>query len=1022
MKRSDRRPRIEDVAAAAGVSIATVSYVFNERGNISEATSARVRQEARRLGYQPSAMGRGLALQRANAVGLLLPAATTSADPWFSLFLAGITEFYQTTHYHLVLLAPESDLQQTGEALLAAIDSRRIDGVILIEAQADDPRVAILHRENIPFVLFGRTDYPVWWVDVDDFLGGQLATQHLLELGHQNIAHVAAPDQYIYGRLRRDGYLQALHDAGRDLQPLVVTGDLTAASGYQAGQRLLTSIHRPTAIFAASDVMASGVLQSAKDLGVHVPQQLSVVGYDDTPTAWQSLPPLTTMSHSAYQSGRTIAELLLHRLQNEDPRHHITTPKLVVRGSTATRSADSTPVVPAEHPRLKAGTSFALVSPNGWMDEEAHGIVCGDMRMVHQYHAEIDGQPLFGTVVATTGQSMDLVYAITKDQTTLRIGRQIQLSDGQWLDRWQWQQYGAPKSWSVEIQSASDFRDTFEIRGTPRLRRGELDTRSGPEGCQCVYQGLDGVARSVSLQLDPPAQQHDGRIYRWVLAADSPSGTLQVNLSWTNPSVFAPSPTSRRSEPAVHITAGDPGWSAVLSRAREDYELLKTDFGNGPVLMAGLPWFATFFGRDAIIAAYQCLMISPETAVNTLRTLARYQGRREDPAIEESPGKMVHEVRLSEMAATGEVPFGQYYGSVDVTPLFLWLLAETWERTGDETLLRDLLPVAELALTWLDEAGMDARGLYTFVPHNGKGLQVQSWKDSDDSMIFHDGRAATPPLAVAEVQGYVYAAKMAMSRVYRHLDQQVVADRLLGEALELQERFDRYFWMPQTQYYAMALDGTGRPLDVLSSDPGQCLWTRIIPQHRIAAVVDWLGKPELFSGWGVRTLAASEPGYDPYSYHRGSVWPHDTSLIIDGLLGVNAPRTAVALAEGLMAAAQYFPYQRLPELFSGEPRRVGPPIPYSRACAPQAWAAGAPLLVATALLGLRVDSIRRVVTLNPAVPSHLGWLQVSDIMVGNRPVTIWTDGASVNVSPLPEGWTVEEVTCQKIALEDKEEL
>lgn len=1021
MTRPNGRPRIEDVASAAGVSIATVSYVFNERGNISPATAERVRQAAQRLGYQPSAIGRGLALQRANAVGILLPRATSGADPWFSLFLAGITETCQSTQYQLVLLAPDPNPSKSAQNLLDAVNARRIDGIILLEAEDDDPRVETLHQEKIPFVLFGRSNRPISWIDVDDFVGGQLATQHLLNLGHRSIGHIAAPDQYIYGRLRKEGYLEVLKQAKGNLQPILESGDLTAESGYRATHHLLTSVHRPTAIFAASDVMARGVLQCAKDLGLNVPHQLSVIGYDGIPAAWQTFPSLTTIGHSAHDSGKRIAGLLLDRIKAENPQHYIIVPHLIPGSSTAPREMDSTPFVSLESPRLKSGASFSLVSRDGWMEDAAHGIYSGDMRMFHQFQGYCDEKPLKGILLEESNRTLKFLYSFTKEHTTLRLERTLSLSDGHWNEKWHWHQFGTPRSWSLALESASDFRDMFEIRGIPRVRRGQEDIEETQSGYISSYHGLDGIIRTIQVNFNPVPASDDHFTHTWHIPDDRADGTIEIDLHWTNP-VIQPDLRTEAIRRNPRVTTGNVEWNRVLARSLDDIRMLETDFGNGPVLMAGLPWFATFFGRDAIIGAYQALVLDPELAKNTLRTLAHFQGTQDDPPHEEGPGKMVHEVRLSEMAATGEVPFRRYYGSVDVTPLFLWLLAETWQRTGDETLLQELLPVAEHALDWLDGTGRDERGLYTFAPQNGQGLQVQSWKDSGDSMIFRDGRKAEPPLAVAEVQGYVYAAKLGMAQLYHHLGHEPKSRQLRTEAKELKDRFEQHFWMESRQYYGMALDGQGNALDVISSDPGQCLWTGIIPVHRIDPVIDRLKSPPLFSGWGIRTLASSERAYDPYSYHRGSVWPHDTSLIVAGLIRAQAHEVAIQVAEGLMAAASHFPYHRLPELFSGESKTAGRPIPYTQACAPQAWAAGAPILIAVSLLGLRIDHISHTIWLSPAIPVHVGWIRMTDIPLSEDAfLDVWSDGQSVKTNPLPAKWNLNVEYHRQIVLEETKE-
>jgi glycogen debranching enzyme len=361
------------------------------------------------------------------------------------------------------------------------------------------------------------------------------------------------------------------------------------------------------------------------------------------------------------------------------------------------------------------------------------------------------------------------------------------------------------------------------------------------------------------------------------------------------------------------------------------------------------------FGRDALITALQTLALDPALARGALRTLAEHQARDDDPFRDAEPGKIPHEIRHGPLARCGRLPYGRYYGSADATPLFLLALGEAVRWTGDLELARELLPAAEAALAWIDLFGdRDGDGFVEYERRSSGGLEHQGWKDSHDAVCFADGRPARGPIALCEVQGYVYAAKRAMARVYRRLGQAEPAGRLRAEAAALRERFNERFWLPEQGVFALGLDGEKRPIDAVASNAGQCLWAGIAKPDRAARLARRLLAEDLFSGWGVRTLSTRMAAYNPLSYHNGSVWPHDNALIAAGLARYGHAPEADAIIRAQLEAAAHFPEYRLPELFAGFPRGCGGfPVAYPRANAPQAWAAGAVILLAQTWLGLR---------------------------------------------------------------------
>jgi glycogen debranching enzyme len=407
---------------------------------------------------------------------------------------------------------------------------------------------------------------------------------------------------------------------------------------------------------------------------------------------------------------------------------------------------------------------------------------------------------------------------------------------------------------------------------------------------------------------------------------------------------------------------------------------LRRQGGIGQLPAAGMPWFMTVFGRDTIITSLQTLLFGPELASAALKALAELQATGDDPDIDAEPGKIVHEVRSGKAARTW---FPRYYGTVDATPLYLVLLSEVWRWTDDRLLVRELKEPALRALEWIDRHGdRDGDGFVEYRRRTERGLENQSWKDSGDSQRFADGRLAEPPIAPCEVQGYVYDAKRRTAElaraVWRDRD---LAERLDREADELRERFDEAFWVEDRGgYYALALDGDKRPVDSLTSNVGHLLWSGIVPSHRVDAVVDALMGEPLWSGWGVRTMSTDDRAYNPLSYHNGTVWPHDNSLIAWGLARYRRRPEALRIVRRMLEAAAHFGHE-LPEVFAGLPREQTPfPIAYPPAARPQAWAAGTPVLLLQLLLGLEPDQPRQgLVSSADELPSWVGALELSGV-------------------------------------------
>lgn len=491
-----------------------------------------------------------------------------------------------------------------------------------------------------------------------------------------------------------------------------------------------------------------------------------------------------------------------------------------------------------------------------------------------------------------------------------------------------------------------------------------------------VYRGLDSVLRQTRVKFAPPPDEIKERIATWQLRLE-PLKRVEIEIQ-ISPYVegresraqnfdFAAQLRQRRSNfsrweaDSTQFESSNEVFDDMLATGIGDFHALQIPDGREHIIAAGIPWFATIFGRDSIIAAYQSLSLNPRLAVDTLRVLARYQGRERNDWLDEEPGKILHEYRNGEMTRDGEMPFGPYYGSVDATPLFLILLSETFNWTADEQLIEELLPNAYAALERIDKCGdLDGDGFVEYQRRSPKGLVNQGWKDSWDANVHRDGTIAKPPIALSEVQGYVYDAKFRMASLLRTFGDVKTSDRLKREASELARRFDRAFWVPSRGFYAMALDADKKPLEVIASNPGQLLFTRIVNRERARTITTRLMRDDMFNGWGWRTMSNDERVFNPLSYHGGSVWPHDNSLIAHDMALNEMRESALRVVTSLYQAAQNFRDYRLPELFCGVQRRENDtPVHYLVSCSPQAWASGAMFLMLISILGIRPSAPRK---------------------------------------------------------------
>jgi glycogen debranching enzyme len=676
---------------------------------------------------------------------------------------------------------------------------------------------------------------------------------------------------------------------------------------------------------------------------------------------------------------------------------------------------------PAARPRrsLKHDDTFIVLDSHGDIGASAggpDGLFNADTRYLARLELLLDDvQPLLlgsnlrndnsALTVDLTNPDVYRLGRIVLQKDMLHIVRTIFLWRGTAYQRIGVQNHGdRSASFDLTLLFDNDFADLFEVRGEKRPRRGVRSSKLlGPDDVLLEYNGLDGKSRVTTLHFDPRPTwlAVNAAAYHLDLAPQQAS-SLFVAAACNKPVTFKPAPFFRgllahRREMrqftagAASIETSNNIFNEVLCQSMADLNMLMTETPQGRYPYAGIPWYSTTFGRDGLITALQMLWIDPRIACGVLKRLAFYQAKSVDPLADAQPGKILHEMRGGEMAALREVPFAHYYGSVDATPLFVLLAGLYVERTGDDATLRELWPAIEAALDWIDGAGdPDRDGFVEYQRASEKGLANQGWKDSYDAIFHADGRLAEGYIALAEVQGYVFAAKRLAARCAMRMGLMDKARQLETESRALAARFEQAFWCEELGTYALALDGAKQPCRVRTSNAGQLLFTGIVREDRARLVAADMMRPHFFTGWGIRTVARGEARYNPMSYHNGSIWPHDNALIALGLGRYGLKHSVAHLFKGLFEAASYMDLRRLPELFCGfqRERRRGPTL-YPVACAPQAWASATPFTLLESALGLEFDEKRCEIRLrNPRLPAFLNEVVLRELQLAGSSVDL----------------------------------
>lgn len=666
----------------------------------------------------------------------------------------------------------------------------------------------------------------------------------------------------------------------------------------------------------------------------------------------------------------------------------------------------------AQRHALNHNGTFAIFDRHGDMRSwglEDHGLYHEGTRFLSRLDFSVESKtPLLLSSTVQRDNDLIAVDLMNPDfmtpqgitsRGTIHFSRSIFLWQACCYERLQISNYGlAPTEFLFTLEFDADYVDIFEVRGLKRPRRGEI-LEPQIEGNQLIlsYRGLDGVMRKsvIHFQPEPESLETYKAVFKVQLVPHEKkdfyfSISCQIEaeessfLSYEVAYLKMKDRMQNRLQ-ASRIETSNKQLNDWLDRSYFDLNMMLTETPFGFYPYAGIPWFSTVFGRDGLITAFETLWICPDIAKGVLSFLASHQAKEVNESQDAEPGKILHEMRKGEMAALGEIPFGCYYGSVDSTPLFVILAGYYYERTADLDYIAKLWPHIEQALMWIDQYGdRDGDGFVEYEKMTQRGLSHQGWKDSEEAVFHKDGTHAKPPIALCEVQGYVYEAKKKAAALALILGKKEIATRLLSEAEALKIKFQKEFWCDELGIYAIALDGDKKQCQIKSSNAGQTLFSGIASQDHAYLIAKNLNSSSFFSGWGIRTLAAGEPRYNPMSYHNGSIWPHDNALIAYGFSRYHLKDETLKVLTALFDASTFMDLQRLPELFCGFARRQGEgPTLYPVACDPQAWAAASVYLLLESCLGLVIKASENKIYFHyPVMPVFLEEIRITHLSIG----------------------------------------
>lgn len=656
------------------------------------------------------------------------------------------------------------------------------------------------------------------------------------------------------------------------------------------------------------------------------------------------------------------------------------------------------------------------------------GLFCSDTRFLSRLEFQIDGRsPVLLSSTADKGFSLSVLCTNPKIDERLRpdtlgIRRELVLN-GALFEEIEVCNYSTTTvSFEISLSFDADFADLFEVRGHGRDKRGRLlrlvepiseddlserENGTNPghnvneKSLTLAYEGLDGMVMEsrIKFQHHQPdyfkgytaiwrleLAPHEKRMLGYrinPLTNNKSSSTVSAPVTLGQAKAAEVMEEQNWVQQITRIRTDKSIFNRIIERAEQDMYLLRQSFGKHKTVSAGVPWFSSLFGRDSLITASQTLMLNPEIAKETLTLLAIYQGKSDSEWREEEPGKILHELRLGELARCNEIPHTPYYGTVDATPLWLMLYSEYYAWTHDGETLENLWNHALAAMDWIDR-NMQHNGYLSYFRTSKRGLANQGWKDSGDCIVNRKGELANGAIALCEVQAYVYAAKMRLAEIARMKKRLDLADRWLEEARSLKSRFNRDFWMEDQDFCALALDGDGNHVDSITSNPGHCLNLGIFTPEKAYSVAERLRAPDMYNGWGIRTLSSLSPAYNPMGYHLGSVWPHDNSLIAVGMRSLGLIDQALEVFQGLFDMTSVQPYQRPPELLCGYERNDdNAPVQYPVACTPQAWATGSVFQLLQMIVNLVPDAPNNCLRIiDPSLPESINRLTLHNLRVG----------------------------------------